>query len=254
MKPLIETFIMKDSEVVALSKNYRIFLERRYTKDDSSEEYMTSNTPKKQEMIGSDNFVFEAIIQVANKKNKNNRIYDAKCLETAMQEYHDEYIQTGCAYCELDHPDIRVSPSGSVDDSFFVVKLKNACARIVSYRKEGDVYYGKIEILNTPSAEIIKSLILQKCPIGISVRGFGDSYIEKGTEWIKNYYSIICFDIVSNPSTHNAWLNPTRLTPLQHGYSESKHDSSKENRNIFYNKKEKEKVEKTIKEYLNSLR
>lgn len=255
-KPLIDVFFIQESIQEDISRQYRLFLERqthRLQERETSSSYQRpiANTMDiSPENTSSGNFVFETIIHMVNRKNKNNRVYDERAVEVAMQEYFNEYIKNGCAYCELDHPDVDISNNNVVSDSFFVVKLKNVCARIVSYRKEGDIFYGKIEVLNTPTADIIKSLILQKCPVGISVRGFGDSYVEQGIERVCDNYFIICFDIVSNPSTYNAWLNPIKMTGIGENNIKMRFQEDKGN----FNKKEKEKVEKIIADYIKNLR
>ena len=96
---------------------------------------------------------------------------------------------------ELDHP----------DDS--VVNLKNCSHLAVKMWWEGDNVMAKFEVLDTPSGEILKNLVKANVKLGISSRGLGSIKEEKGVTMVEDDFQLICFDMVSEPSTPGAYLN-----------------------------------------------
>ena len=67
---------------------------------------------------------------------------------------------------------------------------------------------GTIEVLDTPSGQVLKSLVQAGCKLGISSRGMGSVKEEKGQTIVEDDFLLICFDIVSDPSTKDAWMLP----------------------------------------------
>jgi len=137
----------------------------------------------------------KGIIQKADTRNQNGRIYPRRVLERAVQDYQklvEERRSTG----ELNHP----SDSSSID-------LERVCHVITNLSMEGNVVYGTLEILDTlPCGNITKALVEAGIKIGISSRGLGT--VEKqGEDLIVQDFQIICWDIVSDPSTPGAWLS-----------------------------------------------
>jgi hypothetical protein len=143
----------------------------------------------------------KGILQRANAKNQNGRIYPKEILMREAQKYHDEFIMSRRAVGELDHPD---SPT---------VNLRNVSHNIVEMHWDGDDLVGSIEILSTPSGNIVKELMRNGIQLGVSSRGMGSVVnIGENTVEVDEDFNLICFDIVSNPSTHGAYLfeNVTR--------------------------------------------
>jgi hypothetical protein len=95
---------------------------------------------------------------------------------------------------ELDHP----------DDS--VINLKNASHLVVDIWNEGKKVYGKIEVLNTPSGRILKDLVQAGVKLGISSRGLGSLKKSGNKNIVQDDFQLICFDMVSEPSTPNAFM------------------------------------------------
>ena len=95
---------------------------------------------------------------------------------------------------ELDHP----------DDS--VVNLKNCSHLVTKMWWQGDNVMAKFEVLDTPSGKILKDLVLANVKLGISSRGMGSVKEEKGVTMVEDDFQLICFDMVSEPSTENAYL------------------------------------------------
>lgn len=135
----------------------------------------------------------DRILQKANTKNHNGRIYPKDVLAREVQKY-SELVNERRALGELDHPD---SP---------IVELKNVCLLVTKIRLEGDEVRGDIEILNTPQGDILKNLAIQKVKLGISSRGVGSLVSKEGTNIVQDDFELIAFDAVSSPSTPGAYI------------------------------------------------
>ena len=146
--------------------------------------------------------VFEVtgIMQRAGAKNQNGRIYKREILEDQVREYIENFVKVGNAYGELDHPE---SP---------IVSLKNASHVVKDLWWEGDDLMGKVELLNTPSGNIVKEILRGGHTIGISSRGTGSvQQTNEGTLMVQPDFELVCWDFVSNPSTQGAFMNPISL-------------------------------------------
>jgi len=132
-------------------------------------------------------------IQSAGKKNGNGRIYPKPTLEREMKNY-TKLVKEGRAIGELDHPDSSV------------VELKNASHLITEVWWDGDDVMGKMKILNTPAGKIAKDLVKGGVQLGISSRGLGSTRQEKGITMVEDDFQLLCFDLVSEPSTTGAYL------------------------------------------------
>ena len=145
-------------------------------------------------------FEVEGVMQRAGAKNQNDRIYKKKILMREVEKYMDEFVKRGNAFGELDHPD---SP---------IVSLKNASHVVKNLYWDGDDLMGKVELLNTPSGNIVKEIIKGGHTIGISTRGTGSvRQTNEGHLEVQPDYELVCWDFVSNPSTHGAFMNPVNL-------------------------------------------
>ena len=145
-------------------------------------------------------FEVEGVMQRATAKNQNGRVYSKAILEREMKKYMQEFVKNGNAYGELDHPE---SP---------VVSLKNASHIIKDLWWNGDDLMGKVELLNTPAGNIVKEIIKAGHTIGISSRGTGSvQQTNEGNLEVQPDFELVCWDFVSNPSTHGAFMNPISL-------------------------------------------
>ena len=145
-------------------------------------------------------FEVEGIMQRAGAKNQNGRIYEKDLLIRETNKYIDEFVKNGNAYGELDHPESAV------------VSLKNASHIVKSLRWDGDDLIGVVELLNTPSGNIVKEIIKAGHTIGISSRGTGSvQQTNEGHLAVQDDFELVCWDFVSNPSTHGAFMNPISL-------------------------------------------
>ena len=137
--------------------------------------------------------ILKGILQKCNTLNQNGRIYPKSILEREVMNYQ-KFIKERRALGECDHPDSSV------------VELKNASHLVTDARLEGDNVVGTIEILGTPSGEILKSLIEAGVTLGISSRGVGSTRSEGGSQIVQDDFQLICFDMVSEPSTPGAFM------------------------------------------------
>jgi hypothetical protein len=145
-------------------------------------------------------FEVEGIMQRAGAKNQNGRVYDKRILLREVDKYITEFVKNGNAYGELDHPESAL------------VSLKNASHIIKELWWKGDELMGRVELLNTPSGNIVKEIIKAGHTIGISSRGTGSvQQTNEGTLEVQPDFELVCWDFVSNPSTHGAFMNPISL-------------------------------------------
>ena len=145
-------------------------------------------------------FEVTGIMQRAGAKNQNGRIYKREILEQEVRNYIENFVKVGNAYGELDHPESAI------------VSLKNASHVVKDLWWDGDDLMGKVELLNTPSGNIVKEILRGGHTIGISSRGTGSvSQTNEGTLMVQPDFELVCWDFVSNPSTQGAFMNPISL-------------------------------------------
>jgi hypothetical protein len=145
-------------------------------------------------------FEVEGIMQRATAQNQNGRVYKKEILERETKRYIEEFVNNGNAFGELDHPEKPV------------VELKNASHIVKELWWKGDDLMGRVELLNTPAGNIVKEIIKAGHTIGISSRGTGSvQQTNEGTLEVQPDFELVCWDFVSNPSTHGAFMNPVAL-------------------------------------------
>jgi len=150
---------------------------------------------------GDRNLMVEGVIQRADAKNQNGRVYPKSILEREVEKYIDGPVSENRALGELDHPESMV------------INLKNVSHNIKKLWWNGDDLMGKIEILPTPSGNILKELFLNKITVGISSRGIGSVQpLGEGTVEVQDDFELLCWDFVSTPSTQGAFMTPTGLS------------------------------------------
>tara|TARA_B100001113_G_scaffold235344_1_gene193493 strand:+ start:515 stop:1132 length:618 start_codon:yes stop_codon:yes gene_type:complete len=144
--------------------------------------------------------VVKGVLQRANAKNQNGRVYPMEILQREAKSYADNFIQQKRALGELDHPDSSV------------VNLQNVSHNITEMHFEGDNLLGTVEILTTPSGNILRELFKNGIKLGISSRGMGSvetvNEADGPTTKVGKDFELIAFDFVSNPSTHGAFMYP----------------------------------------------
>ena len=153
----------------------------------------TSEMIKESRELNDGKVLLKGILQKSDTLNQNGRVYPRSILEREVRNYQ-KFIQENRALGECDHPDSSV------------VELKNASHIIREASMDGDVCYGVIELLNTPSGKILQSLVESGVTLGISSRGVGTTRSEGGNQIVQEDFQLICFDMVSEPSTPGAFM------------------------------------------------
>ena len=105
--------------------------------------------------------VVRGVLQRAEAKNQNGRVYPREVLVREAKKYHKEFIKQSRAMGELDHPESSV------------VNLQNVSHNVKEMHWEGDNLLGEVEVLSTPSGNILKELFKSGIKLGISSRGMG---------------------------------------------------------------------------------
>jgi len=144
-------------------------------------------------------FLVKGVLQRADAANQNNRIYPMHILQRESKKY-ETLIKERRALGELDHPESTI------------INLKNVSHNIVEMYWEDKDLCGVVEVLSTPSGNILKELFKNNIRLGISSRGLGSVKPNKDeTVMVQEDFELIGFDFVSNPSTHGAFLSPTNM-------------------------------------------
>ena len=138
----------------------------------------------------------KGILQRAGAPNQNERVYPKDILMREAKKY-ETLIKERRALGELDHPDSSV------------INLKNVSHNVKEIHWEGDDLVGTVEILPTPSGNILKELLKANILLGISSRGMGSvEPIGNGKVRVGEDFELLGWDFVSNPSTHGAFMVP----------------------------------------------
>jgi hypothetical protein len=145
----------------------------------------------------------KGILQRAGAENQNGRIYPKPILMREAKKY-ETLIKERRALGELDHPDSSV------------INLKNVSHNIREIHWEGDDLCGTVEILSTPSGNILKELLKAGILLGISSRGMGSTkQLSNGGVEVNEDFELLGWDFVSNPSTHGAFMTPLTESTLK---------------------------------------
>ena len=142
--------------------------------------------------------VVKGILQRADTKNQNGRVYPKEILMREAKKYSENFVQQKRAMGELNHPESSV------------VNLQNVSHNVTDMNFNGDDLVGTVEVLTTPSGNILRELFKNGIKLGISSRGMGsvETMHESGAQEVQDDFELIAFDFVSNPSTHGAFLHP----------------------------------------------
>jgi hypothetical protein len=140
------------------------------------------------------NPIVEGILATAEVKNGNGRYYSKDLWEREIGKYM-ELVKENRAMGELDHPESQV------------VNLKNVSHNISDVWWDGDNVMGKIEILPTPSGNILKALIESGITCGVSSRGMGSLEQRGELMEVQDDFELLCWDFVSTPSNPGSYMN-----------------------------------------------
>lgn len=149
------------------------------------------------EGAGADKQLYiEGIYAQAEKQNRNGRIYPKTVMEGAINKYITEFVTTKRALGELSHPENRP-----------VVKPELASHLITSLKMEGNDVYGKARVLNTPQGQVVRGLLEGGVQLGVSTRGLGSIEERSGITYVKDDFTMMAVDVVSDPSGIDCWVN-----------------------------------------------
>tara|TARA_R110000823_G_scaffold96780_2_gene210710 strand:- start:606 stop:1223 length:618 start_codon:yes stop_codon:yes gene_type:complete len=142
--------------------------------------------------------IVTGVLQRANAKNQNERVYPKEILAREIKAYMDGPIAENRAMGELDHPESSV------------INLQNVSHNIKRCWWDGDDVMGDVEVLPTPAGNILKALFASGITVGISSRGMGSvsENLSEGTVEVQDDFELLCWDFVSTPSTHGAFMAP----------------------------------------------
>ena len=140
------------------------------------------------------NLMVEGILATAEVKNGNGRYYSKALWNREMDKYN-ELIEQRRSMGELDHPESTV------------INLKNVSHLITEYFWDGDNVIGKIEVLPTPSGNILKELIKNGITVGVSSRGMGSLEDKGGVMEVQDDFELLCWDFVSTPSNPGSYMH-----------------------------------------------
>jgi len=147
--------------------------------------------------------IFHAILQKSGVENRNGRVYPENILKREVDNYQ-KLIEKGSALSELNHPESSL------------VDLERSSHRVLETWWDGNILMGKLEILTSPAyhtngviscvGDIAANLLRHGVTLGISSRGVGSLERENGQNVVQEDFELICFDLVSSPSTPGAYL------------------------------------------------
>lgn len=156
-----------------------------------------NNTDKRMRVKGK--------LQEADVKNGNGRVYPLEILKKQIDTYIKGPVSTKTATGELDHPESTI------------INLNNVSHLITKVWWEGNDVMGELVLLNTPSGKIAQEIISAGIPLGISSRGMGSvKQIGESVE-VQDDFELLTFDLVSVPSTPNAYMQPINKSSMQEG-------------------------------------
>lgn len=159
--------------------------------------------------------ILTGCLQKFGEKNGNGRIYPEKTLRREVDNYK-KIVADRRSVGELDHP----------DDS--VVNLKNVSHLVTDIWMDGNKVMGKLEVLPTPSGDILKGLVNAGVKIGISSRGLGSVRESRDGTMVNEDFQLICFDIVQEPSTPGAFVGVKQPYSMNEGMTKEALKTTKE--------------------------
>ena len=150
-------------------------------------------TEEEKAKVANGTLILSGVMQMSETLNGNGRVYPHKILMREVENYR-KLVKERRAVGELDHP----------DDS--VINLKNASHVVTDIWMDNNKVFGKIEVLPTPSGNILRNLVESGIKMGISSRGMGSVSESNGKTVVQDDFQLICFDMVSEPSTPGAFM------------------------------------------------
>lgn len=163
--------------------------------------------------------ILYAVLQKYDTPNKNGRIYPEVILKRENEKYQ-QLIKKGGALSELNHP------------SSSLIDLDRVSHSILETWWDGKMLMGKIKLFTSPGwkkmgivstkGDQAAMLIMNGATLGISSRGVGSLKQIKGQNIVQEDFELVCFDLVSSPSTPGAYVfaDPSERDQYQESVSE----------------------------------
>ena len=145
---------------------------------------------------GKKDYFIEGIFMQGNIQNRNGRMYPISILQKEAERYMKETVKENRAYGELGHPQ---SPSINLDRVSHMIK---------ELRQDGNNFYGRAKIMDTPMGNIVKNLMDEGASLGVSTRGMGSIKENKQgfMEVQDDFHLATAADIVADPSAPDAFV------------------------------------------------
>tara|TARA_Y100001938_G_scaffold25176_1_gene33397 strand:- start:1064 stop:1669 length:606 start_codon:yes stop_codon:yes gene_type:complete len=150
-------------------------------------------TESEKKYVAEGGMILSGKLQEGDRKNGNGRVYPTGVLSREIDNYK-QMVKDMRALGELDHPESSI------------INLNNVSHLVLDVWMDGKVVMGKLKVLDTPSGKILRSLIEGGAQLGISSRGLGSVEQKDGKTMVQDDFQLICFDIVSDPSTPDAYM------------------------------------------------
>ena len=150
-------------------------------------------TEEEKRFVAEGGLILSGIMQMCETLNGNGRVYTRPVLEREVKKYQ-KLVKEKRALGELDHPE-KVE-----------VSLEKVSHKVTSIWMEGNKVMGKIQVLETPAGKTLRALVEGGCAIGISSRGTGSVHEQNGKSIVQEDFELVCFDVVSEPSTPGAFM------------------------------------------------
>ena len=160
--------------------------------------FQVSKRLAEQAVKNNETLIVTGVLQRAEAKNQNGRVYPKEILAREVKKYMEGPVKENRAMGELDHPESSI------------INLQNVSHTVKKCWWDGDDVVGNVEVLNTPAGNILKALFASGITVGISSRGMGS--VQEGVDGtveVQDDFELLCFDFVSTPSTHGAYMTPT---------------------------------------------
>jgi hypothetical protein len=155
------------------------------------------------DMDFSEDLILYAVLQKYDTPNKNGRVYPERLLKRENEKYQT-LIKKGGALNELNHP------------STSLIDLDRVSHSILETWWDGKILMGKIKLFTSPGwkkmgivstrGDQAAMLIMNGATLGISSRGVGSLKSERGQNVVQDDFELVCFDLVSSPSTPGAYV------------------------------------------------
>jgi hypothetical protein len=191
------------------------------------------------------NMFLQGPFLMANKPNRNNRIYPLEEMSKEVNRYTEEIIKNNRATGELNHP---TTPD---------VNLERACHMVTELRQDGDLFYGKSKILSTPMGQVVRSLMLDGVKLGVSSRALGRVDDKNGVGHVSDF-RLVAIDVVADPSVPTAFVNgileSKKWVLADNGEFEPVYETFEKSISNLPNKNKEQYLRENIIQFINSLK